>query len=208
MTSEPAIEPSVGPPQRPAGKTTVMRALIAATTELIVEKGLSMSVREIAARAGVNHGLVHAYFGTKEALLTAAFEDILARSSAELDESGFPPPDLAERRNAELAKALARVMLESPGNPFSSNPVTTSWRLALTDRYPDLTSDEVDARVIAAASLGLGYALFADHLQAQMDLGRAERAAVDARIADLVAEIGGIPTEPREPGTGATDDEG
>lgn len=195
-----------GPPSRPAGKAEVMRALIDATTQLIVEKGLSMSVREIATRAGVNHGLVHTYFGTKEALLSTAFDDIQARSATELDHEGFPPPDLAERRNAELAKALARVMLESPGNPFSSNPVTTSWRRALAERNPELGAAEIDQQVIAAASLALGYALFADHLQTQMQLDGGQRASVDARIAQLVAEIGGIPVDEHRPAEPADDE--
>lgn len=187
------------PTPRPAGRAAAMRALIDATTELIVEKGLSMSVREIAARAGVNHGLVHSYFGTKQELLLAAFDDILARAAGELDDAGFPPPDLAGRRDAELAKALARVMLESSSNPFSSNPVTSSWSSALRAGQPDLTVNEIDERVIAASSLGLGYALFADHLQMQMGLDAERRAAIDARVAELVAEIGAIPAPVGEP---------
>ena len=51
---------------KPAGKAEVSDALVDATIDLIVERGLGISVREIAARAaGVNHGLVHLYFGGK-----------------------------------------------------------------------------------------------------------------------------------------------
>ncbi len=178
---------------KPMGKTAVRRALVDATTELIVEKGLSMSVREIARRAGVNHGLIHTYFGTKGQLLTAAFDDIQQRAAAEQDDQGFPPPDLAGRRDAELAKALARVMLESPENPFTSHQITTSWRAALHAQHPAMDASEVNERVVAASSLGLGYALFADHLASLMDLNPAQRTAIDERVAQLVAEIGGIP---------------
>ena len=69
-------------PDRPLGRDAVREALVLATTELIVERGLSMSVREIAARAGVNHGLVHTYFGSKDGLLSAAFDEINARAAA------------------------------------------------------------------------------------------------------------------------------
>lgn len=52
--------------------------LIAATAELLGEVGpRSLSVRAIAERAGVNHGLVHHYFGGKDALLQAAMERLV-----------------------------------------------------------------------------------------------------------------------------------
>ncbi|MGY9071397.1 MAG: TetR/AcrR family transcriptional regulator [Acidimicrobiales bacterium] len=183
-----------GAPSKPVGKADVMRALLDATTALIVEKGLSMSVREIASRAGVNHGLIHTYFGTKENLLTAAFDDIQARAADERDELGFPPADLAGRRDGELARALARVMLEGQADPFSSRRITASWRSALATSAPELTTAEVNERVIVAASLALGYALFADHLAMLVDVSPEDRPGIDTRVAELVAEFGGIPT--------------
>ena len=178
---------------RPAGRDAVREALIRATTELIVERGMSMSVREIAARAGVNHGLVHTYFGSKDALMSAAFDEINARAAAERDADGFPPIDLAFRYDAELAKALARVMLDGDRDPFSSHPITTAWRDALAASRPDLDDGEVVARVMIASALGPGWALFADHLARILDLDDDRRRTVDARAADVVSEIGGIP---------------
>ncbi len=178
---------------RPQGRDAVMSALIGATTELIVEKGLSISVREAAARAGVNHGLVHTYFGSKDGLLSAAFDEINRRASAERDERGFPPADLAERRGGELAKAIARVMLEAPGDPFTSHPIGSSWRAALADDRPELDDAELDARVAIASALGLGWALFADHLSRILELDDQQRAVVATRVGEMVADIGGIP---------------
>ena len=52
--------------------------LIAATAQLLGEVGpRALSVRAIAERAGVNHGLVHHYFGGKDALLQAAMERLV-----------------------------------------------------------------------------------------------------------------------------------
>jgi len=52
--------------------------LITATAELLGEVGpRALSVRAIADRAGVNHGLVHHYFGGKDALLRAAMERLV-----------------------------------------------------------------------------------------------------------------------------------
>lgn len=54
-------------------RTTAEEKLIAAAGDLLAEVGpRAASVRMIASRAGVNHGLVHHYFGSKDALLRAA----------------------------------------------------------------------------------------------------------------------------------------
>lgn len=176
----------------PVGREAVIDALTEATIDLIVEKGLSMSVREIALRAGVNHGLVHTYFGSKDGLITAAFARINERGAAELDDRGFPPPDLAERRGGELAKALARVMLESADDPYPSHPILPSWRAALIESQPDLGRDEVDDRILIATALALGWALFADHLTTIVGLDVERGDQVAARVAAMVAELGGI----------------
>lgn len=181
------------PNGRPLGREAVRLALIHAATELIVERGLSVSVRDIAARAGVNHGLVHTYFGSKDALLSAAFDEINARAAAERRPSGYPPRDLAGRRNGEIAKALARVMLDSDHDLFTSHPVTTSWREALEADHPEMSQAEIAERVMLSTTLGLGYALFAEHMAKVLGLDEASRRAVDARVQDLVVEIGMIP---------------
>lgn len=185
------------PSERPFGRNDVMDALIGAAIDLIVEKGTSMSVREVAGRAGVNHGLVHAYFGSKEGLVQAAFDDIQRRTLAEQDENGFPPPDLAARRDALLAKALARAILDGGGSnqPFTGHRITASWRAAMAATRPDLDPSEIDERVAAASTIGLGYALFADLMADALELDLDQRRRVDERIRDLVATIGAIPVD-------------
>ena len=55
------------------GRTATEEKLLRAAGELLSEVGpRAASVRAVARRAGVNHGLVHHYFGSKEALLRAA----------------------------------------------------------------------------------------------------------------------------------------
>ncbi len=168
-------------------------ALTEAAIDLIVEEGLHVSVRQIAARAGVNHGLIHTYFGSKQALLSAAADEINRRASEDADPSGFPPPDLAERRGGELAKALARIRLDAAQHLFSSHPVTESWKAALARTQPALRDDEIDTMIATSSALGLGWAMFADHLCELLDLDEARRAELDKNVAALVAELGGIP---------------
>ncbi|MGH1491527.1 MAG: TetR family transcriptional regulator [Acidimicrobiales bacterium] len=179
---------------KPVGKAAVMAALIQAATELIVSDGTHVSVREIAAVAGVNHGLVHTYFGNKQGLLAAALDEINRRAAADADGHGFPPVDLATRRNGELAKAITRMRLDEGRDLFPSHRVTTSWRDALAKTRPELDSELIDTMVATAATLGLGWAVFADHMCDVLGIDEQRRDHMDAHIAGLVAELGGIPT--------------
>jgi len=71
VTSKPSTtDNSVG--GRPRGPAAVSEALFAATELLCIERPPgSVTVRQIADAAGVNHGLVHHYFESKDALLAA-----------------------------------------------------------------------------------------------------------------------------------------
>ncbi len=76
----------------------------------------AISVRQIAAEAGINHGLIHRYFGSKEGLLRAA-----VRSLSDEIHRGTPAgPGMSAwsfaflRERPELARVLARVCLDGP----------------------------------------------------------------------------------------------
>jgi AcrR family transcriptional regulator len=179
---------------KPVGRDAVMDALVEATGQLILERGVTISVRDIARRAGVNHGLVHTYFGSKEALLSAAFGRLVDRAADDVDADGFPPADLAFRRGGEVARALARTMLDVAGDPYPSHPILPSWRAALARNRPEATDAELDEAVIVATTLGLGWALFAEHLCAILDVDESGRDAIEHRVLALISDIGGIPS--------------
>jgi AcrR family transcriptional regulator len=91
--------------------------LIRAVMELLPDHPADvLSVRDIAQRAGVNHGLVHRYFGSKEALVREA----LSRTSAQVHavdpfERGMTAWSWAlVRERPELARVLARMCLDGP----------------------------------------------------------------------------------------------
>jgi len=76
--------------QREAAQT----ALLDAAEELLIDAGYAgITTRKVAERAGVNHGLVHYYFGSIEELLFQAMERFTARlleRQRELYESDLP----------------------------------------------------------------------------------------------------------------------
>ena len=55
------------------------QSLIDAAVQLFATRGLSVTLYDIAAEAGVNHGLVHYYFGSNENLLVHALERFTGR---------------------------------------------------------------------------------------------------------------------------------
>ena len=67
--------------------------LVAAAAELLGEVGPhAMSVRAVGERAGVNHGLVHHYFGGKEGLLQAAMTRLVEEHAEYAKETSHGEP--------------------------------------------------------------------------------------------------------------------
>src|SRR5690242_12143162 len=76
---------------RPRGKDEVRAAVLAATRELVGERGPDgFSVREIATRAGVNHALVHRHFGTKADVLELVLTEESRAVVQAIADSGLP----------------------------------------------------------------------------------------------------------------------
>ncbi len=91
-------------------------ALIAAMVRLLKKRSITaISVREVAQEAGVNHGLVHRHFGSKEELVKAAvrrISDDIHRGSPDgaMSASSFA----YLRTHPEIARLVARSCLDGP----------------------------------------------------------------------------------------------
>lgn len=173
---------------KPMGKDEVIAAVLAAASELFAEKGpAATSIREVAARAGVNHGLLHRHFGSKHQLLAATLQH-LADSAAALRESGVPFEQLQPTHDLQ-----ARVMVRSTLDGF---PVEE-----LQQRFPGMEafldvvraehSDERTARLLAAHGMALqvGWGLLGPTLRVAFGLQDLDEAEIRAAVADQVAKI-------------------
>jgi AcrR family transcriptional regulator len=99
--------------------TAVERAderLVRAAGDLIVEVGpRAATVRAIAARAGVNHGLVHHYFRSKDELLRAAMVKLVEehRNFVKTEGGGDPlPPPMLLLEQRRYLRAVAHCVLD------------------------------------------------------------------------------------------------
>ena len=92
----------MGPSRGDANVTR--RAILAAARDLFARHGVDgVSVRQIAAAAGINHALVHRYFGTKDEMVTAI---MLARGACPVRAMASPRGRPADARWPPMRRGL------------------------------------------------------------------------------------------------------
>ena len=98
---------------------TSQRILEAARRRLVEDGCARLSTRQIAAEAGVNHALIHYYFGTKDRLVLAVLDEanrrLLARQSGMYDAPGGFAEKWARARafyEEDLASGFVRLQME------------------------------------------------------------------------------------------------
>jgi len=174
----------------PRGRAAVSDALLGAAAELFAAKGpRGTSVREIAAAAGVNHGLVHQYFGSKEQLLRASLERLAHNVSGRLD-GGVD--DAALEHDVDLHwRVLARALLDGEDPATLQRDYPAMDRLVAQAGHRGL--EETSARRVAAhvVTVELGWRLFHGFISAALGLEDD-----DVLRRDLLAAAWGTPPSP------------
>jgi AcrR family transcriptional regulator len=152
------------------GREEVKAALLDAATTLLAERGpAAVSVRDVADRAGVNHGLIHRHFGSKQALFSSVIDRLTSNLSAirhEAPENFEGLIGLFESTSESLFwRVIARAILdgEVPSNLQSDFPVVRGLVEQFTSARESGDLDpQFDPRLVsaAAAALALGWLLF------------------------------------------------
>lgn len=153
----------------PTGRAEVAAAILEAATDLFAERGpAATSIRDIAARSNVNHGLVFRHFGTKEQLVGAVLDNLGANLSAQLGTDA--PPEVLQRALDRQMRVMARTVLD--GYPAGQLQQHFPNIAALLDGVIPLHDDEVSARLAVANALALqfGWRLFAPILRSATGL--------------------------------------
>ncbi|MBM4359194.1 MAG: helix-turn-helix transcriptional regulator [Deltaproteobacteria bacterium] len=159
------------PEPSPRGREAIRAAVLAAASELFASHGTAVvSIRDIAARAGVNHGLVHRHFGTKDVLI----REVMAWLGGELagisrrersSDASLPGTLMAALGESRYVRVLARALLDGldVGDLQGQFPVVDALLEAAraAKKSGDLREDLEPRMVIAmAVALGLGWLLF------------------------------------------------
>ena len=140
-----------GEKQGRRGREQTTAAILDAATKLFAERGFTaVSVRDIAAEAGVSHALVHRYLGSKQDVYRAMLvrsEDAI-RSAASDDDELLTSVSLMLREGLTSQRRYVRLIAHSAlhGLPYER----TSGRFAATERLVELAeaaaASEGDAR--------------------------------------------------------------
>jgi TetR/AcrR family transcriptional regulator, repressor for neighboring sulfatase len=153
----------------PTGRDEVIAAILDSAAELFAERGpLAAAIRDIAARARVNHGLVFRHFGTKEQLVAAVLDHLAARHSALID-AHAPTADIEAAAERQL-RVVARALLD--GFPVGQLQTSFPGAARLIDEIrPQHRSDQA-ARLAAANAIALriGWQLFEPFLRSATGL--------------------------------------
>ena len=149
-----------------SARESAIDALVDAATDLFAERGPDgVALRQVAARAGVNYGLIHQYIGTREDLLQLVIARAAAAAARRFAAADDPLDGidvlLGKPGDDRYARLLVWAILQGrdPADLVGPSPALPQ----LIDHLPD---DEIDPRVRAAtiAALGLGWRLFERYL--------------------------------------------
>ncbi len=173
----------------PTGRAEVAAAILEAATDLFAERGpAATSIRDIAARSRVNHGLVFRHFGAKEQLVGAVLDHLGANLSGLLNSGATP--DVVDPLLDRQIRVMARTVLD--GYPAGQLQKRFPNIATLLDWVRPLHDNETSARLAVANALALqfGWRLFAPILRSATGLDEltdAElRQAVRAEVARIV----------------------
>jgi len=178
------------------GSDAVKAALVEAAAEMLGEVGpRALSVREVAQRAGVNHGQVHHYFGGKRGLLEAAMRKLAREhyehASARAGDAPFPPV-LSLAEDPGYWRAVCRVVMEGDlelARIEIDEDISVPRRvLRSLEGTHDPGTDPLDAkaRFAALAALQLGWVAFEDFMLLLADVDPADRERLRARVKHFV----------------------
>jgi len=176
----------------PRGPDDVLEAVLTAGARLFAERGIgAVAVREVAAAAGVNAGLVHRYIGAKDDLVRAVIHRMGEDVATELQ--GGADPTYGDRHDETIdtyMRILAHLVLE--GYDLAQLELDFPLMRFVVDRV--VTSDDGDPRdakirAICVVALDVGWRLFEPLVAAGAELDADERAEVRAAIDDTRRRI-------------------
>jgi AcrR family transcriptional regulator len=193
LMESPLVPPRwFGPVDDP--EDTATKILLAAAELFEQRSPTQVSLRAIAARAGVNYGLVHHYFKTKEAMLANLLRLASATGAARLagsqtiDEALDQLVDVDMRSN--YARMLAWAMLDEtdPEQLVTASPAMAHFTAIIEGHLAVRHDATTDPKIVTAVAVSavLGWQVFRPFVTAAAELD--ERDA-DHVVAEVVAGI-------------------
>jgi len=191
MTTEPELSSSKVDQEAPRGRVEIRTAVLDAADRLFASRRPSqVSIREIAASAGVNHALVHRHFETKENLV----REVLDRADARLSLLWDHLADAGEVAHFLLGhrELYQHALLALEGAVMDGVAEGVSSRLVdgLADRLRARGAAEQEAATVAVAVvvLLLGWATYGEWLSSAAH-PTCEQGLLGSRIATMLDQV-------------------
>lgn len=187
---------AVVPQERPGrNRADAEERLIVAAADQLVELGpRNLSVRHVAENAGVNHGLVHHYFGGKRGLLEAAMTRLVeehANFAKAVSVGETVPPVFILKQDPRYLKAVVRAVLDDEmdlatielrlGVSVPNSVLHHLFRL-IGDKRPNA---EIQAMVALAMAMEMGWAALEPFLFAATEVEPVEEAEIIRHVTDF-----------------------
>ena len=164
-------------------------ALLAAARSLYAARGPgAVSAREVAREAGVNYGLVHRHFGTKQDLVAAVVAELVADLATEIADEQDPATVVAATtRHRDLWRVLAYLCLEGGSMDVfeGRHPVFDGVRTFIAAWEPD--ASRATAIAAMAFALMLGWVTMEPFLR---DAGRLDELDADWLTDEFLSGVG------------------
>ncbi|MCV7100987.1 TetR/AcrR family transcriptional regulator [Mycobacterium palustre] len=178
--------------KNPTGREQVAPAILEAATDLFAERGpAATSIRDIAARSNVNHGLVFRHFGTKDQLVGAVL-DHLGATTTELLQAD-PSSAEAERAMDRHLRVMARTLLDGyPAGKLQTRfPGASQLLERIRPAYGPGREGDRGARLAVANAFALqfGWRLFAPFLRSATGLDDMTDDELRKAVVDEMARI-------------------
>lgn len=176
------------------GRANVTQKLLKAACKLLAQKGpKAVSNRDIAKLAGVNHGQIHHYFGSKRGLLEAAISKLAHEHWAHTLVDGLTP--LALRKDKTYIMAIIRCAIDGELELATlelreniSVPRRALQKLR-DNRNPSDTDTDIKGRMGAAMAIELAWAVLEPLISASLDIESHEVGAVKQKITEILLSI-------------------
>lgn len=178
------------------GPEKVKAALIEAACNMLAESGPNtMSVRNVATRAGVNHGQVHHYFGGKQGLIEAATAKLAQEhytNAHERSKGAAMPPPLTLGEDSQYLQAIVRLVLDGDIDTATQEikngiSIPVEARKHITQQYSKgKVPAELKARFAVGLAVELGWAALEPYILRLADVKKSEQDAVRDEARKLI----------------------
>jgi AcrR family transcriptional regulator len=210
---------SGAPAERPTGRDETIAAIVTSARQLWSERGpAAVSLRQIAAHAGVNYGLVYQYIGTRENLLHVVYRQLSEHASEQLKAGDDFHAALDTLRVSSTGDAYVRMLAwtllegHDPHAFLGRSPAMEEF-VRTVRRGLDADGDDADGRdgdatdaaVVAGVAMviTMGWKLFSPFFTVALGL-EDDRARFDQAVQRLIERLPELvlPAIPRDDARG------